>query len=242
MLGLVAIICAYFAVSFASKAIKTSTIVRYPSLSIRGGARIDGLPVDESEEEEMDEAFVPPDDEEESSPTANMQFMITNQMRYTLENELGYLSDEVDEMEPQIAAVVISRSLARPAKGMPASWRRPDPSRINPIEVIGTFMRAVSKQFKTAAGMSTKVVVPVVAVAAVVLLGRQVSKVRIRFSLPRMPRINLSFLTPKKQVAKRPYHKEVKRKINLKYMEKLHSPSFFDATIIKSKALRRQRV
>lgn len=29
-------------------------------------------------------------------------------------------------MEPQIAAVVIERSLRRPLKGMPASWRRPE--------------------------------------------------------------------------------------------------------------------
>eukprot|EP01040_Poterioochromonas_malhamensis_P007583 gene7583-8186_t len=56
--------------------------------------------------------------------SAEIQFMITNKMRNTLIQDLGYLSSEVDNMEPQIAAVVIERSLKRPRKGMPASWRK----------------------------------------------------------------------------------------------------------------------
>lgn len=54
-----------------------------------------------------------------------LQFMITNKMRRALEDDLGYLPEEVDTMEPQIAAVVIERGLTRPANGMPESWRRP---------------------------------------------------------------------------------------------------------------------
>jgi hypothetical protein len=45
-------------------------------------------------------------------------------MRNSLINDLGYLPEEVDMIEPQIAAVVIERALARPASGMPASWRK----------------------------------------------------------------------------------------------------------------------
>jgi hypothetical protein len=45
-------------------------------------------------------------------------------MRKVLEEELGYHSDEVDTIEPQIAAVVIERGLTRPSNGMPASWSR----------------------------------------------------------------------------------------------------------------------
>jgi hypothetical protein len=53
--------------------------------------------------------------------------MITQRMRRVLEDQLGYLTEEVDVMEPQIAAVVIERSLARPSTGMPKSWMRPEP-------------------------------------------------------------------------------------------------------------------
>ena len=54
--------------------------------------------------------------------------MITQRMRRVLEDELEYLTEEVDIMEPQIAAVVIERGLARPSAGMPKSWRRKQPS------------------------------------------------------------------------------------------------------------------
>lgn len=56
--------------------------------------------------------------------SSGIQFMITNKMRSVLQSDLGYLKEEVDEMEPQIASVVIERRLVRPLKGMPAAWRR----------------------------------------------------------------------------------------------------------------------
>lgn len=56
--------------------------------------------------------------------SSGIQFMITNKMRSVLQGDLGYLKEEVDEMEPQIASVVIERRLVRPLKGMPAAWRR----------------------------------------------------------------------------------------------------------------------
>lgn len=55
----------------------------------------------------------------------SLQYMVTKKMRNTLTRELGYLDEEVDIMEPQIAIVVIERELKRPAKGMPTSWKRP---------------------------------------------------------------------------------------------------------------------
>ena len=58
-----------------------------------------------------------------------LQVMITQRMRRALEDELGYTADEVDSMEPSIAAVVIERGLSRPSNGMPQSWQRPPSSR-----------------------------------------------------------------------------------------------------------------
>lgn len=49
--------------------------------------------------------------------SGSIQFMITNRMRRLLENDLNYLSEEVDMMDPQIASVVIERGLARPTTG-----------------------------------------------------------------------------------------------------------------------------
>jgi hypothetical protein len=48
--------------------------------------------------------------------------MVTMRMRRVLEDELNYLSDEVDIMDPQIAAIVIERGLPRPSTGMPKKW------------------------------------------------------------------------------------------------------------------------
>lgn len=61
---------------------------------------------------------------DDAGDSASIQYMITRKMRSILEEDLKYLEEEVDEMEPQIARVVIERRLQRPVKGMPASWRR----------------------------------------------------------------------------------------------------------------------
>ena len=71
---------------------------RYRSkvFSIYGGQR-------SALDDEYDEPYIPPNEDDDSAPSsANIQFMITNRMRYILENDLGYLPEEVDEMEPQI--------------------------------------------------------------------------------------------------------------------------------------------
>ena len=69
------------------------------------------------------------DDAEYDDDDSGIQVMITNKMRRALEDDLGYLADEVDSMEPSIAAVVIERRLIRPSNGMPLSWQRPPAAR-----------------------------------------------------------------------------------------------------------------
>ena len=43
-------------------------------------------------------------------------------MRRVLEEDLNYLPEEIDQMDPQIASVVIERELSRPSTGMPKKW------------------------------------------------------------------------------------------------------------------------
>ena len=62
------------------------------------------------------------DVQNKNSGSASIQFMITNRMRRILEEDLGYLADEVDAMDPQIASVVIEKGLSRPPAGMPKKW------------------------------------------------------------------------------------------------------------------------
>lgn len=62
--------------------------------------------------------------DDENNSKNSVQFMITNKMRKILHNDLGYLQEEIDDMEPQIGAVLIERNLSRPYNGMPSSWRR----------------------------------------------------------------------------------------------------------------------
>jgi hypothetical protein len=63
-------------------------------------------------------------DSDEGGDSASIQYMVTRKMRAVLVEDLNYTDGEVDEMEPQIARVVIERRLQRPSKGMPSSWRR----------------------------------------------------------------------------------------------------------------------
>lgn len=110
-----------------------------------------------------------------------IQFMITNRMRNTLEKELGYLKEEVDVMEPQIAAVLIEKSLARPENGMPASWKRQEPGKNMVVESLnafssstkGFFVRlssAIQKSFKNLVQGSNKLK-PIILSVVVVAIG-----------------------------------------------------------------------
>ena len=85
------------------------------SVSIRGG-RFLGRNSDKDEDD---------NNNSKRSTSASIQYMITNKMRKTLVEELGYLNNEVNEMDPQIAAVLLEKRLPRPMNGMPASWKRP---------------------------------------------------------------------------------------------------------------------
>lgn len=57
--------------------------------------------------------------------SAGLQYMVTNKMKHILLNELHYTEEEVRDIEPQIAAVVIEKELKRPTDGMPEAWKRP---------------------------------------------------------------------------------------------------------------------
>jgi hypothetical protein len=56
--------------------------------------------------------------------SASVQYMITNKMRQTLIDDLAYLPSEVDEMEPEVARIVLSKRLRRPPSGMPKAWSK----------------------------------------------------------------------------------------------------------------------
>lgn len=55
--------------------------------------------------------------------TASVQFMITQRMRGSL-SMLGYSEDDINQLQPDRAAAIISRRIKRPSSGMPASWTR----------------------------------------------------------------------------------------------------------------------
>jgi|AntAceMinimDraft_1070359.scaffolds.fasta_scaffold174818_1 hypothetical protein len=48
------------------------------------------------------------------SNTASLQFMITNAMKGTLIDELGFLPEEVEVMKPEVAKEVIEKRMNRP--------------------------------------------------------------------------------------------------------------------------------
>ena len=52
----------------------------------------------------------------------SVQYMITRKMRNLLIDELGYTDAEVDNMKPDVAAVLTSKRLKRPSSGMPDAF------------------------------------------------------------------------------------------------------------------------
>lgn len=94
--------------------------------------------------------------------------MITQRMRRVLEDELGYGTDEVDIMEPQIAAVVIERGLARPTAGMPRSWRKKRTWPINDkaFSGFGNRIKTMCGRLKAPAVFAVQRVLPVALVGA----------------------------------------------------------------------------
>lgn len=121
LLSLILVLFLAVSYAFVESTLRTSSVICSNCLQIRGGQQTlmerneytneaTSFNDEEAAEEEEDE-----EEEQSSSPstTASMQIMITNRMRFVLENDLNYLPEEVDAMEPQIAAVVISRNLVR---------------------------------------------------------------------------------------------------------------------------------
>ena len=69
----------------------------------------------------------------------SVQYMITRKMRNLLIDELGYTDAEVDNMKPDVAAVLTSKRLKRPSSGMPDAFyvdgKAPSPKK-NPLRDI----------------------------------------------------------------------------------------------------------
>lgn len=87
-----------------------------------------------------------------------------------LEEDLNYLSEEIDVMDPQIAAVVIDRGLSRPSTGMPTSWIKT--KQIEPV--TPKYIKYLQKKIKALSNFAVKKVLPIAipVVAAAYILPR----------------------------------------------------------------------
>jgi len=56
------------------------------------------------------------------SNSVSMQFMITSKMQSILIDQLGYTSDEVSQLQPEVANTVIKKMIPRPEMGIPPKW------------------------------------------------------------------------------------------------------------------------
>jgi len=125
-----------------------------------------------------------------------IQFMITQRMRRVLEDELGYLVEEVDCMEPQIAAVVIERGLARPSNGMPISWQRPArnvrASGRNLITVVGSTLNSLISKVVSTFGTAARKFVPIGLALCAIPLGIHIASSKQMISARRQVRENVS--------------------------------------------------
>jgi len=75
----------------------------------------------------------------------SVHFVITRRMRRVLMNELNYSAQDVSQMRPRVAALVIQRNLQKPASGMPQEWRHFDIDYESPSQVASLFK--VAKKF-----------------------------------------------------------------------------------------------
>ncbi|KAG5176744.1 hypothetical protein JKP88DRAFT_351037 [Tribonema minus] len=96
-------------------------------------------------------------------------------MRKTLTDSLHYTEEEVNDMEPQIAAIVIEKGLPRPRAGMPIAWRksfrRRESASRGPSSRALAAIRGVAAGpvavFSSTAAVLRRVALPVAAVAVV---------------------------------------------------------------------------
>ena len=155
------------------------------------------------------------------------------------------------------AAVVISRSLVRPSKGMPDSWRRPS---MRPSPFIGAFtaifrtavvLPALLKNQVTSAvglvlraGTSVvkivgKFVIPAASLGLLSFIIIKLKNSNISISLPKMKFPSLPS-NPVQNVRKRKDYRK-KEKLILQHLEQLHNPSLLESIgLIISKISRRK--
>jgi hypothetical protein len=92
---------------------------------------------------------------------------ISKRMRRILVDKLKYLETEVDDLEPQIAIVLIERGLSRPKKGVPSSWLKSHARQ----QEFGDHLLAILRNFSSSTVQILKfgqsVVVPLLPFAAV---------------------------------------------------------------------------
>lgn len=185
----------------------------------------------------MKESANPGDD----GQAAKVQFMVTGRMRQVLTEELNYLPGEVDMIEPQIAAVVIERGLARPSAGMPASWRKTNVAKavtkrprgrggIPIISGLGNLFGAVVESVGSLLG-NASATIPLLA-GAVFLLAQSGSIDPLLDSLQgfniKMPKIRKTSSAPKMK-SPSPPRKKVSKKtvgINVHSMESMHGKGY----------------
>jgi len=72
----------------------------------------------------------------------SVHFVITRRMRRVLMNELNYSAQDVSQMRPRVAALVIQRNLQKPTSGMPQEWRHFDIDYESPSRVASLFKAA----------------------------------------------------------------------------------------------------
>lgn len=74
----------------------------------------------------------------------SVHFVITRRMRRVLMNELNYSAQDVSQMRPRVAALVIQRNLQKPTSGMPQEWRHFDIDYESPSRVA-SLLKAAKK-------------------------------------------------------------------------------------------------
>lgn len=102
-----------------------------------------------------------------NSGSASIQFMITNRMRRILEEDLSYLPEEVDKMDPQIASVVIEKGLSRPSTGMPKKWIKYQQSEPSLTKYVAVLKSALTRFTKFTFTKLLPVVLPLAAIGHV---------------------------------------------------------------------------
>ena len=109
--------------------------------------------------------------QDKNTGSASIQFMITNRMRRILEEDLSYLSEEIDEMDPQIASVVIEKGLSRPSTGMPKKWIKYQQSESSLKKNVAVMKTVLSRLAKFTVTRLLPVVLPLAAIVHILTKG-----------------------------------------------------------------------